>query len=169
VSYAATHHFTGGNVLVVGDSHTWLGGAGAQYPRYDTDCWPGRTSSTGYAVLGDWLRGRHNKVVFDLATNDYSSPALLRDNLRRVWDRIGSERRLILATSHYPFGLTAAVNTVLKDFAAGKHRVKLVRWNEYVQQNLGVVALPPISDGIHFTGPGYGIRTQMIKDAVAAA
>src|SRR5215213_9970360 len=78
------------HVLDVGDSHTWLTQGCCPYgPAWEVDAVPGRNSTEALAVLRSRLRGRHDEVVFDLATNDAQDPASLRRNLNAVWHAIG--------------------------------------------------------------------------------
>lgn len=167
------HNFTGGNTIIVGDSHTWFAGGGTQYPRWDTDSSPGRSSNPAYAILSQWLRSRHERVCFDIATNDVDDPATLRMNLRRVLDLIGKQRKLILVTSYRPDNGSAAVNRVIRDFASGRPRVSICNWlgqvnahPEYIADEPGEGIWP---DGIHFTPAGYEARTSLVKEAIRDA
>lgn len=156
--------FHDGRVLVIGDSHTFLGGKGEQYPRWDTDCQIGRTSSQGVKVLAADLRHRHRKVVFDLGTNDAAEQGGFRDNLRRAW-RIADGRDLWLVTSYRgpPFGLTPmrTVNRASRRFVARHpHHAHLINWRAAVKPAM------TLADDVHFTPRGYRIRTRLIRRSV---
>lgn len=155
----------GGKVLVVGDSHTWLAGAGRQYPRWDTDARPGRNSAEGLAVAEKLLRRRHKLVLFDLATNDYQDPAGLRANLRSLWSQIGS-RRLMLVTCWAEVFSCGPVNRAINGFVR-RHprRAKVIRWSRAARENPAWMS----ADGGHFTAEGYAARTRAILRAVRTA
>lgn len=157
----------GGKVLAIGDSHTWLAGAGAQYPRWDVDSMPGRTSSEGLPILRNKIRGRHETILFDLGTNDFSDPAAFRANLDRLWEIIDG-RELVLVTSwairnsQIQTGV-AAVNDEIRRFAAGHpRRSSVVEWGRTARDNPRLFD----PDGVHFTTEGYRLRTQEIRAGV---
>lgn len=153
------------HVLDVGDSHTWL--AGAHPPAWQVDARPGRNSTKGLSVLRARLRGRHDEVVFDLATNDRGQVNAFRSNVNAVWDEIGAQRDLTLVTTYVPYdpGSADGVNGVLERFSA-RHpqRVELVEWEDAAR------ARPEWDggDGVHFNTAGYEARKSMIREAVRA-
>jgi hypothetical protein len=170
------HNFVGGSTILIGDSHTALTPlvtGTIQYPKYDVNADPGRNSTVAYAMLAQYLRPRHTKVIFDIATNDWADPATFRYNLGRVWNLIGRDRALVLVTSFYPWDIVAPINKAIREFAATKTRVEVCQWSTTVWGNLGLVADAlgegPWPDGIHFTYAGYGTRAGMVKTATRNA
>lgn len=158
----------GSKTLVVGDSHTWLSGCGSAYPRWDVDARPGRAAVEAEEVVGELLRPRHKRLVFDIATNNHGRPQEVRPALRRIWQQgmVGSDRTMVLVTawalapSMQP-GLTT-VNGELRDFRrAHPQRVKLVEWAATAQREPGLFS----GDKVHFTGAGYDRRVQMVSAA----
>lgn len=155
-----------GPVYINGDSHTWLGGLGTQYPEWDTDACPGRKSTEALNITTNMLRGRHELVVFDIATNDADQPLVMKENLRLLWDVIGPDRKLVLVNSWFPqFGLNRAqsVNNVLANFVTNHPvRSRLVDWATPASQHPEWLS----DDGVHFTTTGYQVRTYMITHTV---
>jgi hypothetical protein len=153
------HDFDNGRVLDVGDSHTWY--AGCDYGSWDTDAQQGRTSSTALPVVDRWLRPRHAKVVFDIATNDVFDAGLFRDNLRTLWAMIG-DRKLVLVTTCADATLPS-VNDVIVSFVENHpQRSAYVPWGEYACQHPELFG----PDGVHFTPEGYEQRVAMVKQKV---
>jgi hypothetical protein len=152
------------HVLDVGDSHTWL--AGDYWPAWQVDSRPGRQSTEGVTVLATDLRGYHDEVVFDLATNDARDPLTFAANLHTVLTMIGHHRDLTLVTSFVPaFGLpyTEGVNAAIESFAHHHpQRVTVVEWAAVAAERSDWWA----KDAVHFTGPGYEVRKAMIRAGV---
>lgn len=159
-----SHHFTGGSIFDLGDSHTWLAGGGTQYPVWDTNCRPGRDSTAAVEVLAEWLRPRHKEVVFDLATNDHDDPVTFRANLRQVWSLLGPDRELLLVTTHSEKFSTYAINQEIRDFVAlHPNRSEFLNWAAWARDHPNAMS----DDGVHFTAAGYESRTTLVKAAVA--
>lgn len=158
----------GGGTLVIGDSHTWLAGAGRQYPEWDSDCRAGRASSEGLRVLTNLLRPRHHSVVFDIATNDYLDPMTYRRNLQRVRQLVG-DRQLILVTAwrvDTP-GATKGIDEidrVVRHFARTHSRTVQVDFARKLRRDPDLIG----PDGVHYTLRGYEDRTRTIRQAVNA-
>lgn len=156
------HDFNGNDVLLVGDSHTFIPGCGA-YQGWDADARVGRNSMDGLSVVATFMAPRHDQVVFDLATNDIGNPTLYRSNLRTLWALIGS-RDLTLVTSYVPYqggNLAKPVNDEIRDFE-GNHpqRVDVVDWAGYARSH-GFVPV----DGVHFSLAQYEQRVDLVLEA----
>ena len=157
-----SHDFNGSKTLLVGDSHTWIAVnfLSGLYPAWDIDAQPSRTSTGGLEVIDAYLRPRHQRVIFDLATNDYAQPTKLRANLRALWQDLG-DRTLALVTSYRRDGNEIGpVNRVLRRFADNRRRATLVNWRAEAKQHPSYLS----ADLIHFTPEGYKRRVQIIRN-----
>lgn len=158
------HDFDGGRVLLVGDSHSYISGCTA-YGGWDADATIGRTSSQGLWVAGLYLAPRHDRLVFDLATNDLSNPAQFRDNLRILWGSLLGERDLTLVTSYVPVNgtnMAKPVNDEIRAFCdAHPQRASVVDWAGYARSHGFVPA-----DYVHFGPSEYAQRVDLIRGAV---
>ncbi len=155
------HRFVGGRVLLVGDSHTWASQRSQRYSRYDVDARCGRGSKEAYAALDRYLKRRHRKVVFDIASNDCQVPLEFQRNLRRVWMRI-QKRSLVLVTARPINDACVSVNRILKRVhRSHSRRTALVPWARYAKRHPKVY----LEDGIHFSARGYAERARMVQQA----
>lgn len=159
-------NFPGGPVLVVGDSHTWLGGAGAQYPDWDTDCRAGRTTAEAIEVVAAELAPRHRVVVFDHATNDCTSP--LEEHWRRLLElrRILGERQLVLVSSwRTDISLQYVIDNQRRLVREHPATTSIADWADFVVNHPQYMA----SDRVHFTDDAMPIRTGIVWAGVRAA
>jgi hypothetical protein len=154
------HRFVGSRVLLIGNSHTWLSQPARRYSRYDVDAVCGRGSEQAYEALDRYLRRRHRKVVFDIATNDCPEPVELRKNLRRAWARIGKGKLVLVSAWRIVGASCAPVNRILRRFhRSHPRRTALVPWARYAKRKPGIF----LDDGVHFTAEGYRERARMVK------
>ena len=158
--------FPGGPVLVVGDSHTWMAGAGRQYPEWDTDCRAGRTTSEGLAVVAASLEERHGVVVFDQATNDgYIPPQQHWAELLELRRLVG-ERQLVLVSSwRLDVSLENVVANQRRLAAENPGSTSVADWADFVVHHGQYFA----SDQLHFTDDAMPIRTGIVWAAARAA
>ena len=159
-------NFPGGPVLVVGDSHTWMAGAGKQYPDWDTDCRAGRTTAEGLGVVADSLESRHRVVVFDQATNDGLVPA------ERHWQEL-TELRALLGRRQLVLVSSWRLDVSLEHVVANQRRLatqepattSVADWADFVSSHRQYFA----DDHLHFTDEAMPIRTGIVWAAVRAA
>lgn len=159
-------NFTGGPVLVVADSHTWMAGAGAQYPDWDTDCRAGRTTAEGIEVVTADLAPRHRVVVFDQATNDCAAPVEEHwDRLLELRELLG-ERQLVLVSSwRTDLSLAHVVANQRRLVAAHPATTSIADWADFVVNHPQYMA----ADRHHYTDEAMPIRTAIVWAAVRAA
>lgn len=158
--------FSEGPVLVVGDSHTWMAGAGRQYPGWDTDCKAGRTTAEALGVVEAHLAPRHGVVVFDMATNDDEVPAA------EHWTHLEALRRLI-GRRQLVFVSSWRLDKSLEHVVANQRRmaaedplfVSVADWADYVAHHPGLFA----DDHVHFRDEALPIRNGIVWTAVRAA
>ncbi len=159
-------NFPGGPVLIVGDSHTWMGGAGAQYPAWDTDCRAGRTTAEGIEDVAASLAPRHRVVVFDHATNDHDrTPDEHWQQLLEL-RRIIGERQLVLVSSW-------RTDLSLEHVVANQRRLvneyplttSIADWADFAANHPQYLA----ADRVHFSDDAMPIRNGIVWAAVRAA
>ncbi len=162
--------FQGGGdaVLVVGDSlevgsGPYLRGALAGVP-VDVDAEKGRSSAQGVGVLSERLGPEHGVIVFPLGTNDSpSNPNGLAASLAAVQQLAGG-RCVVVATIVRPpvRGVSVAgLNRVVEQFA-GQTGAQVADWRAAV----GAIPELLVSDRVHATGEGYGLRASLLAEAV---
>ncbi len=159
-------NFTNGPVLVVADSHTWMAGAGAQYPDWDTDCRAGRTTAEGVEVVAVNLAPRHRVVVFDQATNDCATAA--DEHWRQLLElrRLLGERQLVLVSSwRTDLSLEHVVANQRRLVAEHPATTSIADWADFVVSHPQYMA----ADRHHYTDEAMPIRTGIVWAGVRAA
>jgi hypothetical protein len=159
-------NFPGGPVLVVGDSHTWMAGAGRQYPEWDTDCRAGRTTTEGLSVVAENLDPRHRVVVFDNATNDGLVPAEQHWGELLALRRLVEDRQLVLVSSwRLDISLEHVVANQRRLASQDPEATSVADWADFVSSHRQYFA----HDDLHFTDAAMPIRTGIVWAAVRAA
>jgi hypothetical protein len=144
-----------GDSLGVGTSPYLRSAMGAESLQVDSEV--GRTSTEGLSVLRARLRPRHEVVIFDLGTNDWS-PQTLAKNLIMARKLAGS-RLMLTFTMNKPGA--APFNRVVRAFAHSADGVVLVPWHLLAARKhlLG-------GDGIHASAWGYWRRAELTADYI---
>lgn len=146
-------------MLVVGDSHTWMGGAGRQYPGWDTDCRAGRTTTEGLDVVSASLLDHHDVVAFDVATNDDEVPAGEHwADLTALRELVG-HRQLVLVTNwrlDKPLG--HVVDNHRRLAVEDPATTSVADWADYAAQHRAVF----LADRVHFTDEALLVRTGIV-------
>ena len=159
-------NFPGGPVLVVGDSHTWMAGAGRQYPEWDTDCRAGRTTTEGLAVVAESLEPRHGVVVFDNATNDGLVPPEQHWGELLALRQLVEERQLVLVSSwRLDISLESVVANQRRLATEDPARTSVADWADFVTHHRRYFA----HDSLHFTDEAMPIRTAIVWASVRSA
>lgn len=159
-------NFAGGPVLIIADSHTWMAGAGAQYPDWDTDCRAGRTTAEGIDVVAANLAPRHRVVVFDQATNDWATAT--EEHWRQLLElrRMLGERQLVLVSSwRADHSIEHVVANQRRLVAAQPATTSIADWADFVINHPRYMA----ADRLHYTNDAMPIRTGMVWAGVRAA
>jgi hypothetical protein len=157
------------SIAYVGDS---LGVGTVPYLRselsgvtIDDDSEIGRPSGVGLPILQAKMATNPDVVVFDLGTNDDpASPDALASDLASARQIAGS-RCMVIATLNRPplNGVPVdGLNRAVTSFAAADGNVALVDWHARVQENPSLL----ISDGVHPTPEGYGLRAKLFAAAI---
>ena len=156
-----------GSVVYVGDS---LGVGTMPYLqrelgsiRVHGDSKTSRPSQVGPGILREQLEPGDKVVVFDLGTNDDdAAPDRLQADLTSA-ARIAGDRCMVIATINKP-GSVAALNRVVRSFAAERAGTEMVEWQEAVHSRPSLLA----ADGVHGTPAGYAVRGRLFAEAVRA-
>jgi lysophospholipase L1-like esterase len=156
---------SGERVLVVGDSLEVGSGPYLRrlLPGARVDAVKGRTSGQGVQVLGARLDPSVSVVVFPLGTNDSpSNPAGLAASFAAV-RQLAGDRCVVVATIARRGVPVGGLNRVVAEFAESA-RAQVADWQTVVR------SLPEllVSDGVHATGEGYGVRAGLLAEAVQA-
>src|SRR5918998_2577 len=165
---AAALQGDGDSVLVIGDSLEVGSGpylrAALPGVSLDVDAERGRTSGQGVRVLAERLAPEHRVVVFPLGTNDSpANPAGLAASLGTLAGLAG-DRCLVVATLARPpvRGVpVTGLNRVVADFA-GQTGALVVDWRSVVREIPELL----VSDRVHATGEGYGVRASLLAEAI---
>ena len=153
-------------MLVVGDSHTWMAGAGHQFPEWDTDCRAGRTTAEGLEVVAGNLADRHEVVVFDMATNDGDVPPGEHRSQLAELRRIAGRRQLVLVTCwRLDVSLEHVVGNQRGMAADDPASTSVADWAAFVAKRPELFA----SDRVHFTDEALIARTGIVRTAVRSA
>jgi lysophospholipase L1-like esterase len=157
-----------GSVLVIGDS---LGVGTEPYLREELPGTPivddsvgGRPSPGGLDALRADISPSDAVIVFAMGTNDNPAyPEIMAGNLESV-AQIAGDRCIVVPTIARPpvdGAPDAALNRVIKSFAAAHFNVEVVDWKAAVRAQPGLLV-----DGIHATPEGYALRASLIAQAV---
>lgn len=152
--------FIEGDSLTVGASAAIKRHLRTDFREITVDAQVGRNTPTGISRLS---AGRNASVwVVALGTNDAPSPASMRHHVRTVLKRAG--QRPVLWVSVWRSPAYSKVNAMLSRLDAGSSQLSVLRWDQYIRANRGLLA----SDRIHLTPAGYEVRGRLIAEAVRA-
>lgn len=167
--FRQVHVTCGGNVLIVGDSHTLLCGADKAFPGCDVSARFGRESTEGLEILELALRPDHEVVVFDLSANDVLDPPAFEANLELLLDRTGTRQLVLVNAWRADFrNLHLRVNAILQRFAEEhSDRATLVDWAAFVDDHPAPHGRDP--DYIHFSTEVYRERIALLSGAIDRA
>ncbi len=166
---------TDDRVFLVGDSITESVG-----PRYSgaachaleplgwnvtVDAFMGRTTAEATQELRAHRSSVGQVVVILIGHNDGIDPEAYHQHLGQLLQVVPDVRRILLLTNYEFERGRDRMNQVLRDLAAGDHRVELVDWNLMVQGTTGAIQ----RDGLHLTTIGEQALASTIATALGPA